>query len=119
MVYGAPVSQVQRDLCEMLDGELNHPFDRFNIDVALNVDGVAIAVEYDSWYWHGHRQEQDVQRVEALITAGWRVLRIKSNVLLPTRKQLDTEIARLVAGQKLTEIVLDDWGKGPTREEVS
>ena len=115
IVQGARVSQVQRDLCEMLGGELNHPFDRYNIDVALNINGVAIAVEYDSWYWHSHRQEHDTQRDEDLLAAGWRVLRIKSNELLPTREQLDAAITHLMAGENQVEIVLDDWGEGPTR----
>ena len=102
----------------MLGGELNHPFGRYNIDVALKIDGVAIAVEYDSWFWHAHRQEQDVQRDEELLAADWRVLRIKSNVLLPTHEQLDAAIACLLAGESQIEIVLDDWGKGPTSVET-
>jgi hypothetical protein len=52
-----------------------------------------------------------------MIAAGWRVLRVKSNGQLPTRKQLDAAIARLLAGEDQVEIVLDDWGEGPTRFE--
>jgi len=115
MVHGARVSQVQRDLCKMLGGELNYPFGRYNIDVAMNIDGVAIAVEYDSWYWHSHRQEQETKRAEDLLVADWRVLQIKSNALLPTQEQLDNAISRLLAGEEWVEIVLDDWGEGPTR----
>jgi very-short-patch-repair endonuclease len=112
VVRGAQVSQVQRDLCEMLGGELNHPFGRYSIDVALDINGVAIAVEYDSWFWHGDREEYDARRDEDLLGAGWRVLRIKSNKLLPTRGQLDRAINRLMAGENRVEVVLDDWGEG-------
>jgi very-short-patch-repair endonuclease len=118
IVHGAQVSQVQRELCEILNGELNCPFGHYRIDVALNFDGVAIAIEYDSWFWHGHNQDYDVQRDEELIAGGWRVLRIKSNELLPPREQLDTAIARLLAGENQVEIVLEDWGKGQTRFET-
>jgi len=118
LVHGAQVSRVQRELCEMLGGELNHPLGRYNIDVALNVDGTPIAVEYDSWHWHGDRQDQDAQRDEELRKAGWRVLRVKSNTLLPTPEQLEAAIACLLEGEDQVEIVLDDWGKGPTREEI-
>jgi very-short-patch-repair endonuclease len=118
LVQGVQVSQVQRNLCEILDGELNHPFQRYNIDVALNVDGIAIAVEYDAWYWHAHQQERDAQRDQEMISAGWRVLRVKSNRQLPTRVQLDAAISRLLAGETQAEIVLDDWGVGPTKFDI-
>jgi hypothetical protein len=117
MVEGARVSQVQRDLCKMLGGELNHSCGSYWIDVALTLDGVAIAVEYDSWYWHHNREAYDTQRDAELLAAGWRVLRVKSNELLPAHEQLDAAIARLLAGEDWVEIVLDDWGKGPTRFE--
>ena len=117
MIHGARVSQVQRELCEMLGGELNEPFGRYNVDVALHIEGSAIAVEYDSWYWHAGREENDAQRDKEMIEAGWHMLRVKSNTLLPTREQLDNAIARLLAGEDQIEVVLDDWGRGPTRFE--
>jgi very-short-patch-repair endonuclease len=101
----------------MLGGQLNKPFGLRNIDVAIEVEGMEIAVEYDSWYWHAHRQEQDEERDEELLAAGWRVLHVRSNELLPTRAQLEAAIACLVAGEEQTEIVLEDWGQGPTRFE--
>jgi very-short-patch-repair endonuclease len=114
-IYGQPVSQVQRDLCEMLNGELNQPLGRYTVDVALHIDGGKIAVEYDAWYWHAGREEHDAQRDEEMIAAGWRVLRVRSNTQLPTRKQLDAAIDHLLAGELRIEIVLDDWGVGSTK----
>jgi very-short-patch-repair endonuclease len=102
----------------MLDGELNRRFENYNIDVALTIEGAAIAVEYDSWYWHAGREENDAQRDTEILAAGWRVLRVKSNTLLPARDQLDAAISRLLAGEHQVEIVLDDWGNGPTRFET-
>jgi very-short-patch-repair endonuclease len=102
----------------MLGGNLNEPFGSYNIDVALRVGGVLIAVEYDCWYWHAGREEHEAQRDEELVAAGWRVLRVRSNAQLPTREQLDEVIERLLAGEQRVEIVLDDWGVGPTRFEI-
>ena len=118
MVHGARVSQIQRELCDMLGGELNRPFGSYNIDVALRVNGVPIAVEYDCWYWHAGREENEAQRDEAMISEGWRILRVKSSAQLPATVQLETAIDRLLAGEDYIEIVLDDWGVGPTRFEV-
>ena len=53
-----------------------------------------------------------------MIAAGWRVLRVRSNTQLPTREQLDAAIDRLLAGENHVEIVLDDWGVGPTKFEL-
>lgn len=119
MVEGARVSQVQRVLCDMLDGDLNRPFESDRIDVALEVNGTAIAVEYDSWYWHAGREEEDTKRDKTMIAAGWRVLHVRSNEQLPTQGQLDAAIALLLEGVDQVEIVLDDWGKGPTRLEIA
>ena len=41
----------------------------------------------------------------------------QSNELLPTHEQLDAAIDRLLASETWVEIVLDDWGEGPTRFE--
>ncbi len=110
MVNGARVSKPQRRLCAMLDGELNLPCGGYLIDVAICVDNVNIAAEYDSWYWHSGREGYDEERDSALIAANWRILRIRSNELLPTQQQLDNAIGHLLAGDLRVEIVLDDWG---------
>lgn len=90
-------------MCELVFGQI--------------LNGQRVAVEYDSWYWHAGREENDAQRDKEMLAAGWRVLRVKSGTLLPTRAQLDAAIGRLLAGEEQTEIVLEDWGQGPTRFE--
>jgi very-short-patch-repair endonuclease len=119
MVHGSRVSKIQRELCETLGGKLNEPVGSFRVDVAVTVCGTPIAVEYDAWYWHGNRQEHDAQRNAEIIDAGWRVLRVRSNPQLPTLAQLDGAIDRLVKGESRVEIVLPDWGVGPTRFDPS
>ncbi len=110
IVNGHRVSKLQRQLCEMLDGELNYPCGSYRIDVALSKE--KIAIEYDSWYWHGDRLEGDAERDKELLSAGWKILHIKSNSKLPTQYQLGAALALLRNGEVLTEIVLRDWGKG-------
>jgi len=118
MVHGRLVSKVQRKLCKMLGGELNLPVGKYNVDIALLVNGVQIAVEYDSWFWHAHKINEDDKRDAKLSDAGWRVLRIKTNKKLPNKNQLRTAISQILKGANKTEIILDDWGTGPTRFEL-
>jgi len=114
---GRLVSGVQRVLADHLGGELNHPVGRYFIDVALEREGVRIAVEYDSWYYHGHpdRQAHDDARDEALVDRGWRVLRIRSSYDLPARSELNAAIERLVSGEQRVVITTEEWGVGPCR----
>lgn len=114
-VNGAAVSGPQRELWKMLGGTLNHPAgNRYTIDVAITVGGVNIACEWDCHYWHrifADTTAREVKRDTYLISQGWRVLRIKANIQLPTREQLDVAIQRLLDGDTYTEIVLD-WKGG-------
>lgn len=113
LVNSSIVSTQQRKIYGMIGGKLNYPVDRRKIDVAL--PDMMIAIEYDSFYYHGGEQERDAKRNKDLIAAGWRVLSIKSNKLLPTRKQLDVAVAALLRGSNYEEIVLTDWGQGSTK----
>jgi len=115
MCNGALVSKLQRELCQLVDGELNVPCGPYRIDVGKHLEGVKIAIEYDSWYWHGGREEEDTKRDEYLKTHGWRLIHVRSNACLPSRKHLDETIKRIAAGATEAEIVLHDWGVGPTR----
>lgn len=117
LVNGAIASQVQRDLHGMIGGVLNLPFERYKIDIALDVDSNKIAVEYDSWYWHGNKSDFDERRDSALISAGWKIIRVKSNSLLPTADQLRDAISDILLGKDRVEIVLGDWGIGRSRFE--
>jgi hypothetical protein len=112
-----PVSGVQRRLAERLGGELNHRVGRRCIDVAIQREGVRIAVEYDCWYFHGHpdRQAYDEARDQTLIAGGWRVLRIRSAYSLPSADELDAAVGWLLAGERRVVITTREWGVGPCR----
>jgi len=110
-VNGSIVSKNQRAIHRMLGGRLNLPFGRYRIGIALEIGIERIAIEYDSYYWHKKKQAKDARRDRELMIAGWRVLRIKSDKLVPSLKEIGTAIALLLNGQTYTEIVLEDWGE--------
>jgi very-short-patch-repair endonuclease len=114
MVNGAKVSKNQRLLCEMLGGELNGAkVGRFTIDVVKQVGNLKIAIEYDTWFFHSVNLERDRRKDQVLLKDGWRIVRVRTENLLPTLAQLDEAIAALVAGEKYVDIELADWGIGP------
>jgi hypothetical protein len=110
-----PVSQNQRRLARVLGGELNRRDGRLAIDVAVEREGVCIAVEYDGWYFHGGQQDRDEARDRALMALGWRVLRIRSAYMLPSQEDLDAATGRLLAGEERVVLTMPDWGVGRAR----
>lgn len=117
LVNGRRVSVEQRRLCRWLGGKLNDPDGRYRIDVAITVEGVRIAVEFDTWYFHGGRLDKDEERDQALIAGGWRVLRIRSPRCLPSREELDQAIRCVVDGETVHYLTLPGWGVGPVWED--
>lgn len=87
---------------------LNYPFDYYILDVALFINEIKIDVEYDGWYWHN--EKRDNQRNNYLKHNYWKVLRVKSAHKLPTIEQLQEKLDILInTNEKYQEIVLDDW----------
>lgn len=99
-----------------MGGKLNYPCNSYKIDIAL--PDKKIAVEYDCWFWHGHKQDYDAQRDEILLAAGWKILHVKSNNQLPLQQEIEGAIAQLLKGEKMIEIILEDWGQGPTFADI-
>jgi hypothetical protein len=118
MENGARVSAPQRRLAQLLDGELNYRDGRYRIDVALVSETCRVAVEYDSWWWHAGRDQADEAREQVLLARGWRVLRIRSNTLLPPSEQLQEALDQLRGGAPRIVLTLPDWGIGPHRRSI-
>ena len=110
-----PTSQKQLDIYNMLIqlyGEdsctLNYPYDRLNFDCLLIVNGIKIDVEYDGWYWHKDKQEEDKRRNYFLTKRGFKILRIRSYEETPTFSQIKEAVDILVkTNKKLLYINLD------------
>lgn len=117
MEDGIRVSRPQRELAKMLNGKLNREWYGYRVDVTIEKAGVPIAIEYDSWHFHGNRQEDDEIRDKTLVTSGLKLLVIKSNTGLPTKGRLSGTIQELLAGKDRVEIQLPDWGEGITVEK--
>jgi len=90
--------------------ELNYPISNVSLDVAIFIDDIKIDLEYDSWYWH-QDQKKDRRRDEFLKTQGWKIFRIKSGCKIPTFKQIQENINKLInnSNRFYTHIILDDW----------
>lgn len=96
-----PTSKQQIYVCSLLkeiygNCDLNKPAYSFSLDCFVEVNGEKIDVEYDGWYWHKSRQEQDKKRNYFLMDRGYRILRIRANYELPTKEQLVEGIDYLV-----------------------
>jgi hypothetical protein len=114
-VNGIAISSQQQKIARMTDGELNYiTGSGLSIDVTLPDK---IAIEYDSWYWHAHKQNKDAEKSRKLLSEGWRLLRIKSNTMIPDWETLSREI-KLLGGTNYRELVLTDWGIGKTVVDI-
>lgn len=108
MVNGKLVSKPQLALHALSGGELNYQVGRYFVDIALEPTSIfRIAIEYDCYYWHD--VEHDKKRDAFLHSRGWRILRIKSGVLIPSLPELQTAIERLRSGETYLEITMPDW----------
>lgn len=51
----------------------------YSLDCVVEIDGYKIDFEYDGWYWHKDREEEDNQRDKNVIEEGYKVIRVKGN----------------------------------------
>lgn len=45
--------------------------------VDILIPSLQVIVEYDGWYWHKHKQSTDLKKTQALIDAGYKVIRVR------------------------------------------
>lgn len=87
----------------------------FNIKSDIVLLNDKIVIEYDEWYWHGHKQKEDKVRLRKIHSLGWKTLQIKASGNLPAQKRLHKTIIDLINGAKSRTITLRGWGQGETR----
>lgn len=89
--------------------ELNYVLSSLFLDLCLFIDDeIKIDIEYDGSYWHKDSQK-DRRRDEFVKSQGFKILRIRSGHLLPSKEQLQEAIEKLVGGYNFTTIILKDW----------
>lgn len=67
-------------------------------------------MEYDGWYWHRDKENEDRRRNYAVISEGYKVLRIKAARDIPTNEELFNAINFLAYNEcNFKEIKLPDW----------
>lgn len=85
------VSSVEQQLCDALSTRPEFisvastrvpvPFrtvTSMELDIlAVTTDGRKIVIEYDGAYWHMDREEADIEKTQALLDAGYQVIRIR------------------------------------------
>lgn len=106
-------SKPQEALFSLLNGNgynvtLNYPVGRLTLDIALFLNGLKIDIEYDGWYWHQNKQ-RDRARDEVLKSLGWRVIRVRGGVEVPSLFCMQEAIERILNGKMFTSVILSDW----------
>ena len=110
LINGVQVSKPQIKLNDLLCGSLNYSEGKYRIDVATMRKSQKIAIEYDCWYWHRGKEEQEAKRDKYLISKDWKIVHVKAGELLPTRKQLSIAIDYLIETNNcIYNLYLKDW----------
>ena len=102
-----PISSMQIKLFNLLDEiygadkvKNNVPYSGLTMDCLLVLGENKIDIEYDGWYWHKDRQEQDKRRNYFLIRRGFKVLRIRSERDFPSKEEIQEKINELLTSEK-------------------
>lgn len=106
LVNGVKTSVPQQQIAKMLAGQINYEVGKYYVDIAFPEQGVVI--EYDGWYWHKDKKEEDATRTRILQKQGWNVVHIKSRRDLPSFELLASAIA-LSEKVGCVNIVMGDW----------
>ena len=107
-------SKPQIMLCDMIkkrygNCELNYPCDQLSLDCMTIIDGVKIDVEYDGWYWHKNKTEEDRRRDYFIESNGYKVIRfVAYDDRLPTDEELVNAINKMITTtRKHTKVELN------------
>ena len=91
------------------NSELNYPCDKVSLDCMTIVDGIKIDIEYDGWYWHKDKQEEDKRRDFFVESKVYKVIRfIAYENRLPTEEELRNAIHKITTtSRKFTKVKLN------------
>ena len=87
--------------------EINKVVDYYVADCFIKVNDIYIDVEYDGWYWHKGHESSDRKRDGYMYSKGYKVIRIKGGINIPTKAQIKESVDFILQGNRYAEIVLD------------
>lgn len=100
-----PVSEVELNMCETLKQIYgseccfpSYPYQDIILDCLLSIQGYNIDIEYDGWYWHKNKMENDKRRNYFLIRRGFKVIRFRGNTAIPTKQDIIEAVDYIVKG---------------------
>lgn len=98
-----PTSKAELEMFEIVKGiygedncKHNYPYGKCSLDCYLEYNGMKFDIEYDGWYWHKDRQEKDKRRNYWLANEGFKTLRFRANIAIPTAEQIKDGIDYLI-----------------------
>jgi len=109
-------SKQQLSLYKMLKQEfsqikINVSLGPYNLDCELIIDEIKIDIEYDGAFWH-QKTSRDRRRDGFVKKNGYKILRVKGGVGVPSIDELKEKIDILLQTQnKYEEIILPEWEK--------
>ena len=112
-VNGVKASKPQIAIAKLLGAKVNYKIGGRVVDGALVSS--KIAIEYDSYYYHGNRSQRDKSRNKEILDAGWSLLRVRANERVPDTRHLRYAIQKINEGRKHYRMTLKDWGVGPIK----
>jgi hypothetical protein len=101
-------------ICAQHNYYYDKPKSRKCVDWAFVYKAKKIVLEYDEYYYHGHKQKEDNKRYQQLIRKGWKVIQIKAHNNIPTQEQINSALSKIENGRKKVTITLSGWNSGPT-----
>lgn len=105
-------SKPQNELNDLLkeiygESKLNYPCGRCSLDCFIEVNGIKIDVEYDGEYWHKNTKDRDRKRNYFVLSQGYKILRIKGNREIPSKRQIIEAVNKLLNGKNIITIITD------------
>lgn len=108
-----PTSKKQKELCEKIQKlygncVLNYPCDLVSLDCMAEIQGIKFDIEYDGWYWHKDRIEEDKRRNFFVGGQGYKIIRFLAFAdRLPTDEEIvETINYLLTTNNKFIQIEL-------------
>lgn len=95
----------------------NYQYSKYNLDWVFVYNGKKVVVEYDEWFWHGHKLEKDNEKIRFLLKNNWYIIKILASSNSPSKAQIVLALQLIISGLQYTEIILPNWGIGDTIQD--